>query len=189
MKHVVRGIILILLLVVGYEIHSTYAHLRQIICNQNRQIKELYKDKAINDSICNNLLHNFPIGPPLKFIIINSRFGFRKDPFSKRYKRHLGLDLKGTSKDTVFATGGGYVEIASYYGGYGKCVIINHGKGYKTLYGHLSKILIEEGKYVEDKQAIGKVGNTGHSKGSHLHYEIHKNDIPIDPKELIFINF
>ena len=189
MKHVIRGGLLILLLVIGYEIHSTNAHLKHIIHNQNKQIKNLYREKSINDSLCNNLLNNFPIGSPLKFILINSKFGFRKDPFSRRYKKHMGLDLKGTPKDTVFTTGGGYVEIASYYGGYGKCVVINHGKGYKTLYGHLSKIFIKEGEFVLDKQPIGKVGNTGHSKGSHLHYEIHKDGVPVNPKEMIFINF
>ena len=77
--------------------------------------------------------------------------------------------------------------MADYYGGYGKCVIINHGKGYKSMYAHLSKIFINETEYIKDNQPIGKIGNTGHSTGNHLHYEIIKNGKSINPEKFILI--
>lgn len=187
MKDVLRGVLLLFLFGIGYELYSTHQNLRHTIHQQNQQITEILLKQSISDSACANLFSYLPLGSPLEFIIINSKFGFRKDPFSRRYKKHMGIDLKGTKKDTVYATGSGYVECGGYYGGYGKCVIINHGNGYKTLYGHLNKVLIKEKTFIVDKQPIGMVGNTGHSKGTHLHYEIHKNGIPIDPKNLIFI--
>jgi murein DD-endopeptidase MepM/ murein hydrolase activator NlpD len=118
---------------------------------------------------------------------ISSGFGVRKDPFTKRWRRHDGLDLKGTYKDTVYSTGGGVIERASYYGGYGRCVVINHGKGYKTMYAHLSRIYVVKGEYVNDHHSIGRVGSTGHSTGAHLHYEVFENEKLIDPERFIWV--
>ena len=187
MKNIFKGVILVFLFGIGYELYSTQQNLRYIIRQQNKQIEEIRLEKRINDSLCWDIFSHLPIGSPLKIIVIGSKFGLRRDPFTKRYKKHSGIDLKGTKKDTVFATGGGYVECANYYGGYGKCVIINHGNGYKTLYGHLNKILIKESEFINDIQPIGIMGNTGRSTGTHLHYEIQHYGIPINPKNLIFI--
>ena len=77
----------------------------------------------------------------------------------------------------------------SYYGGYGRCVIINHGKGYKTMYAHLSRIYVVKDEYVNDHHIIGRVGSTGHSTGAHLHYEIFKNEKSIDPEKFIWVRF
>ena len=89
---------------------------------------------------------------------------------------------------TVYATGSGFIELAKYSGGYGKCVIIDHGGGYKTKYAHLSKLLCKEGEFIKDKTPIGKIGSSGHSTGSHLHYEILKFCKPIDPIHYVFID-
>jgi len=187
MKNIVIFFLIILCLFINYKSKKNINKLNNTIKQQDKHFNSLYLEKKIDDSICKKIWESLPLGPPLKFIIVNSKFGLRKDPFSRRYTRHDGLDLKGTKKDTVFSTGAGFVEMANYYGGYGKCVIINHGRGYKSMYAHLSKIFINKTEYINDNQPIGKIGNTGHSTGNHLHYEIIKNGKPINPEKFILI--
>ena len=187
MKKVNIGILLILSVSIFLYINTSYNNLLNRIHQQEDHIKHLYKEKHLQDSICNHLWDYLPLGSPVQCIILSSKFGLRKDPFSRRWKKHDGLDLKGTRQDTVYSTGGGYVEVASFYGGYGRCIIIDHGQGYKTKYAHLSKILIKEGEFIGDNTPIGKMGNSGHSTGTHLHYEIMKECLPINPLPYIYI--
>ena len=188
MKNIIRGVIILSLLFIGYYFHTTHQQLVHIIHQQQDHINSLYIKKNLNDSICKNVWEYIPFGSPVECIIMSSKFGLRKDPFSRRWKRHNGIDLKGPRKDTIYAAGGGYVTIANFHGGFGRCVIIDHGQGYQTTYAHLSKILIKEGEFVRDKQPIGKMGSSGYSTGTHLHYEITKDCIPIDPKKYIFMD-
>jgi murein DD-endopeptidase MepM/ murein hydrolase activator NlpD len=187
----IRNVIIFTLLIVivfgGIWFNSTQNKLNKTINTKEDIIIHLLQEKNIHDSLCDNIWKHIPFGSPLKKTEISSGFGVRKDPFTKRWRRHDGLDLKGTYKDTVYSTGGGVIERASYYGGYGRCVVINHGKGYKTMYAHLSRIYVVKGEYVNDHHSIGRVGSTGHSTGAHLHYEVFENEKLIDPERFIWV--
>jgi len=128
-----------------------------------------------------NIINSLPIGFPLDNIDISSPFGIRKNPLTKRWQRHQGVDLKGTYLDTVYATGEGVILHAGWCGGYGRCVTIFHGGPYETTYAHLNKVFVKEKDTVCDEQPIGTVGNTGHSTGQHLHYELSFRGKNIDP--------
>jgi murein DD-endopeptidase MepM/ murein hydrolase activator NlpD len=112
---------------------------------------------------------------------VTSGFGPRLDPFVKQYAFHSGIDLKGEPGDVARATAGGRVTIASYQGGYGLLVEIDHGNGLATRYGHLSAIDINEGQIVEAGEPVGRIGTTGRSTGPHLHYEVRVAGEPVDP--------
>jgi murein DD-endopeptidase MepM/ murein hydrolase activator NlpD len=95
---------------------------------------------------------------------------------------HTGLDFTASIGTDIYATGSGVVEKVEYYGrGYGNSVIINHGYGYETLYGHMSKINVRQGQKINRGDVIGFVGSTGSSTGPHLHYEVIKNGNKINP--------
>jgi murein DD-endopeptidase MepM/ murein hydrolase activator NlpD len=113
---------------------------------------------------------------------IASGFGYRIDPIYKTVKLHAGLDFTAPSGTPIYATADGNVETAGNRGdGYGNAVIINHGYGYKTLYGHMYRIKARGGQRVKRGEVIGWVGSTGKSTGPHCHYEVIKNGNKIDP--------
>lgn len=112
---------------------------------------------------------------------ITSLMGFRSDPFENIRKFHPGIDIAAPMGSNVQAMRRGKVILARYYGGYGKCVIIEDDTGFQTRYGHLSEILVEVGDVVSTGHLIGKVGSTGHSTGPHLHFEIRQNGELINP--------
>lgn len=128
-----------------------------------------------------NYLESLPTYWPVNSRTTFSGFGMRFHPIYKRYKMHEGLDMAGSTGDPVYAAGKGKVTHAGWNGGYGNMIIIDHGNGYKTYYGHLSKILVKEGEWVSKGQKIGLVGSTGLSTSSHLHFEVRLNDKPTDP--------
>jgi len=104
---------------------------------------------------------------------ITSSFGYRFHPIYHRPSLHSGIDISGRKGSPVVATGDGVVEMAaSHYFGYGNCIVINHGFGYKTKYAHLKSIKVEQGQKVSKGQMIGELGNSGRSTGAHLHYEV-----------------
>ena len=100
---------------------------------------------------------------------------------------HKGLDIAVAYGSPVKCAAAGKVIFAGVKGGYGNCVIVEHGNGLATLYGHLSEVLVEANDRVKVGQIIAKSGNTGRSTGPHLHYEVHKNNQPINPR--LFLNF
>ena len=112
---------------------------------------------------------------------VASGFGQRFHPILKINKMHKGLDFAAPTGTPIYATADGRVESAGSANGYGNMVKINHGNGFETLYGHMSKIKVRSGQRVKRGDIIGNVGNTGMSTGSHLHYEIHKNGEVINP--------
>ena len=113
---------------------------------------------------------------------IASGFGTRIDPVYKVPKFHAGLDFTAPVGTPIYATADGVVKEAGYNsGGYGNRVIINHGFGYETLYGHMYKIKARAGEKVLRGEVIGYVGSTGKSTGPHCHYEVHRNNAPVDP--------
>ena len=113
---------------------------------------------------------------------IASGFGYRIDPVYKTVKFHAGLDFTAAQGTPIYATADGVVQTAGLSdGGYGNHVIINHGYGYETLYGHMVRIKASRGQRITRGEVIGYVGSTGKSTGPHCHYEVHKNGQKLDP--------
>ncbi|CAN5396305.1 M23 family metallopeptidase [soil metagenome] len=113
---------------------------------------------------------------------VASGFGYRIDPVYKIPKMHAGLDFTAPTGTPIYATADGTIKLANFNsGGYGNHVIINHGYGYETLYGHMVRIKARVGQKVKRGDIIGWVGSTGKSTGPHCHYEVHKNGDPVDP--------
>jgi murein DD-endopeptidase MepM/ murein hydrolase activator NlpD len=113
---------------------------------------------------------------------IASGFGYRVDPVYKVTKFHAGLDFTAPQGTPIYATADGTVKEAGFNsGGYGNNVVINHGYGYETVYGHMVRVKASAGQSVKRGETIGYVGSTGKSTGPHCHYEVHKNGKPIDP--------
>lgn len=118
---------------------------------------------------------------------IASGFGYRIDPIYKTPKMHTGLDFAAPIGTPIYATGNGTVIEANYdAGGYGYHVIIDHGYGYQSLYGHMFKIKAHLGQQVKRGEVIGWIGSTGKSTGPHCHYEVIKNGDKIDPIHFFF---
>ncbi|MCG1037517.1 M23 family metallopeptidase [Polaribacter sargassicola] len=110
-----------------------------------------------------------------------SGYGMRMHPILKYRKMHKGMDFTAPVGTPIFATANGKVVKAQRSSSYGNVVYIDHGYGYKTVYGHMSKIKTRKGKMVKRGDLIGYVGNTGLSAGAHLHYEVHKNGRAVNP--------
>lgn len=115
-----------------------------------------------------------------------SGFGYRPDPFTKVRRFHKGCDFSAPVGTPIFATGDGVVIESGWGGGYGKRVYIDHGFGYETRYAHMSNILVRKGQKVKRGELIGKVGNTGRSRGAHLHYEVRYKGQPVNPTNYFF---
>jgi len=118
-----------------------------------------------------------------------SGYGWRSDPFTKARKKHYGMDFSAPVGTPVFASGDGIVQRADQRAsGFGKHIEINHGFGYITLYAHLSKYNVKKGQHIKRGDLIGFVGNTGRSQGPHLHYEVHKNGVKVNPIDFYYGN-
>lgn len=115
---------------------------------------------------------------------ISSRFGWRI--FQGKYDYHTGIDFAGPKGSLVVASDGGTVVKAGWYGAYGYCVIISHGNGIQTLYGHNSKLLVKVGDKVAQGEAIARVGSTGRSTGPHVHFEIRINGTAVNPAKYLW---
>jgi murein DD-endopeptidase MepM/ murein hydrolase activator NlpD len=148
---------------------------------QNTSYKEV--DELIRNK--EKLLSHTPAIQPVSnkdLTRIASGFGYRIDPIYKTTKMHAGIDFTAPQGTPIYATAMGTIRIAGNTGnGYGNHVVINHGYGYETLYGHMTKIKVKSGQQVARGEVIGWVGSTGKSTGPHLHYEVHKNNNKIDP--------
>lgn len=113
---------------------------------------------------------------------VASGYGYRIDPVYKTVKFHAGLDFTAPQGTPIYATANGVVKVAGNIGnGYGNHVVLNHGYGYETLYGHMYRLKVKGGQVVRRGEIIGWVGSTGKSTGPHCHYEVHKNGRPLDP--------
>ena len=123
------------------------------------------------------------IWPVASYVYVSSRFGLRIHPITGQQKTHTGIDIASNQGTSIYAADGGTVTLASWNGGYGNCVMIDHGNGYVTLYGHMSSIAVSQGQAVSQGETIGYVGSTGKSTGPHLHFEVLKNGTRIDPEQ------
>ena len=149
-----------------------------------------YQEKSFNDieAMVKNkekLLAAIPAIQPVSdkdLTRIASGFGTRIDPVYKVPKFHAGLDFTAPIGTPIYATADGTITDAGFNeGGYGNRVIINHGFGYETLYGHMYRIKAKAGQKIKRGEIIGYVGSTGKSTGPHCHYEVHRNGTPVDP--------
>ena len=129
-----------------------------------------------------------PLGLPFTGAI-TSTFGHRENPFGgNAVETHKGLDISGPMGAAVKAMAKGEVAFAGLKGGFGNCIILKHGNGFETLYGHLSKILVHMGEQIDIGRQIGNIGSTGRSTGPHLHYEVHHNGQQINPENFLTLN-
>lgn len=134
-----------------------------------------------------DMLTSIPAIRPLKGVkTISSGFGGRYHPILKTIRMHTGVDLSAPKGTPVYATADGVVSREKGGSGYGIVVILNHGYSYQTLYAHLSKKVVKPGQKVKRGQLIGYVGNTGLSFGTHLHYEVIKNGVKVNPVHYFF---
>jgi murein DD-endopeptidase MepM/ murein hydrolase activator NlpD len=163
------------------SIATTLQTLVNRAANQNKSFDEI--EKMVTNK--EQLIASIPAIQPVsnkELTRIASGFGTRTDPIYKVTKMHNGLDFTAPQGTPIYATANGTVAKAEQSStGYGNHVVINHGYGYETLYGHMVRIKVSGGQSVKRGELIGWVGSTGKSTGPHCHYEVHKNGTPIDP--------
>lgn len=133
-----------------------------------------------------NMLQNIlPNATPVEAAYNSSSYGWRIDPFTGNSAFHEGLDFSAESGTPIFATAEGIVTEADQTNAYGNLIKINHGSGLETRYAHCSQLLTKVGDKVSKGQLIARVGSTGRSTGSHLHYEIRLYGAPLDPRKYL----
>ena len=132
-----------------------------------------------------SMLECAPLSPPVDYYNLTSPYGKRKDPFTKKPAWHEGVDLGAWPGTRVRATAPGNVTFAGRKGGYGRFVVVDHGCGIETAYGHLKKIYVKRGATVDYRETLGEVGSTGRSTGPHVHYEVRIQGKPVDPYQFI----
>lgn len=116
---------------------------------------------------------------------ITSGFGGRADPFSGGHAHHMGIDIDANIGDPVRAAADGVVSFSGQRSGYGNVVEVDHGNGYSTLYAHNSSLLVRPGDLVRAGQQISKAGSSGRSTGPHVHFEVHVNGRPVNPRQFL----
>jgi len=131
------------------------------------------------------MMSKLPLGWPIRGSI-NSGFGPRRSPWTGAPEQHEGIDIGSPAGTPVAAPAAGTVVTAGVGGGYGNHVMIDHGNGVRSLYGHLKEIDVKVGQQVEKGHVVGLVGSTGHSTGPHLHYELLVQGSPVDPRGFIW---
>ncbi|WP_294201408.1 M23 family metallopeptidase [uncultured Sphingomonas sp.] len=146
----------------------------------DQQFRTLFQTWKKMDARPNGVIA-IPSVHPVEKLQFTSNFGIRTDPFRGTAAMHAGVDIPGPVGTPIYATADGIVDHASWQGGYGNMVEINHGKGIATRYGHLSKILVADGARVTRGQLIALMGSTGRSTGSHLHYEVRMDGHAVNP--------
>jgi murein DD-endopeptidase MepM/ murein hydrolase activator NlpD len=166
-----------------------------LIVNTTRKLdviaSQLYNQSVSYDTLFamarnkSDMLAHIPAIFPVKETevkYISSFFGYRPDPIYKVEKFHSGIDFSAALGTDTYATGDGVVaDVERNEWGYGNLVVIDHGYGYKTRYAHLQKAAVRKGQKVKRGQKIGTIGDSGKTTGVHLHYEVLKNDVQVDP--------
>lgn len=163
-----------------HEMHEQTTQFNLAAVNQKKSFESLFNN--LEDQ--RNLLASTPaIRPTTGWI--SSKFGYRTSPFTGLREFHNGLDIATQNGTPIVATADGVVTFAGTKGLMGKLIVIDHGYGMVTRYAHIHKLLKKRGDAVKKGDTIALVGNTGRSTGSHLHYEVHLNGIPVNPAKYI----
>lgn len=160
---------------------SAVARLRQQFNQQDQQLgllESLLLDRDLDQSLV-------PKGMPVRSGYASSPFGHRADPFSGRFTMHTGVDFAGSYGSDVISVAAGVVTWSGIRPGYGNVVEIDHGNGYKTRYAHNSKNLAAVGDRVHAGELIGKMGSSGRSTGSHVHFEVWYEGKPVNPTDFV----
>jgi len=149
--------------------------------NADPTFKQLFTSWKKLDNLASGAIA-VPSDKPVKTAAFTSGYGVRSDPFGRGAAMHAGIDLAGPSGTPIYATADGYVTDAGYNsGGYGNLIKVDHGRGIETRYGHLSSMAVRAGQQIKRGQLIGRMGSTGRSTGSHLHYEVRIDGKPVNP--------
>jgi murein DD-endopeptidase MepM/ murein hydrolase activator NlpD len=162
------------------QMHQQVQQIELAALNQKDGFESLFN--SLENQI--SVMASTPTIRPTKGFI-TSTFGYRKSPFTGLRDFHHGLDIGAKIGTPVKSAADGKVTYAGKQGPLGNLVVIDHGHGMLTRYGHLNRILINRGDFVKRGEVIGEVGNTGRSTGSHLHYEVHLNGVPVNPQKYI----
>ncbi len=128
-----------------------------------------------------------PLKPPMEYYYVSSPYGMRIHPKTKKKQMHKGIDMAGTWQEEVRSASHGIVEFSGRHGSFGNVIKIKHKHGVQTVYGHLHKLVVKKGEYVQQGQIIGKMGATGRVAGAHLHYEIKVNNKQVNPYDFISV--
>ena len=166
------------------DMHEQIDQLNRASIKQTEDFESLLK--SLEDQ--QNLLASTPAIRPIpgaEISWITSRFGYRVSPFTGQREFHQGYDISTRSGTPILATADGVVTFAGSKGLLGNTVVIDHGHGLVTRYGHCQKFLKKRGERVKRWEPIALVGNTGRSTGPHVHYEVHLNGIPVNPEKYI----
>lgn len=150
----------------------------------------LIAGKELNDNKCYAfsteeypLLLTVKTSSPISNGVITSNFGKRSDPITKNAETvHKGIDIGTNIGENIYSVLPGNIKLAEYFGGYGNCVIIDHGNDIQTLYAHCQKLNVSCGEFINKGQKIATVGSSGKSNGAHLHFEVKINKINLNPK-------
>ncbi len=162
------------------SMHRSLDNLEEEVSSRLKDKTELYKFLESQKI----LLASTPSIWPTKGWL-SCRFGKRISPFTGEKEFHKGIDIAARKGTPVVATAEGMILYADWKGGLGRTVIIKHAHGLKTRYGHLNKFLVKKGQYVKRGEKIALVGNSGRSTGPHVHYEVHLENVPVDPSRYI----
>lgn len=151
--------------------------------------RRLEKVKFTNEidylMVLEKLVNVMPFSKPMKNYYISSGFGFRADPVTGKRAEHQGLDFVGVTKEKIISPSKGKVILAGKFSDYGNAVVIDHGFGITTRYGHLSEVKVKEGQIVKRGEIIALQGSSGRSTGPHLHYEVRYRNVPLNPKKFL----
>lgn len=153
------------------------------VAEEGARLRQLEPLVSRTSEIMSKLPLTWPVRGP-----VNSGYGLRRSPWTRRPEEHDGLDIGTLTGTPVQSPAAGTVVTASTGGAFGRHVVLDHGNGVRSLYGHLSKIEVKAGEPVEKGQIIGLTGNTGRSTGPHLHYEILVAGKPMDPRGFLWPN-
>ena len=166
------------------DMHEQIEELNNASLNQEEEFESLLK--SLEDQ--QNLLASTPAIQPIPRSVkswVTSRFGYRISPFTERREFHKGFDISSRRGTTILATADGVVTFVGKKGLLGNTVVIDHGHGMVTRYGHCEKFLKKRGDKVKRWEPIALMGNTGRSTGPHVHYEVHLNGLPVNPEKYI----
>ncbi|HWR01349.1 MAG TPA: M23 family metallopeptidase [Chlorobaculum sp.] len=159
---------------------TTEQMIEQLIIQINQQDENILDQEGLQVKSGKSSLVSRPNIRPITGMI-SSDFGMREHPILKRVLFHAGTDFSAPVGTKVIVTADGTVAFSGFDRGFGKTVIINHANGYQTVYAHLSKTVIRQGQHVNRGDVIAFSGNTGLSTGPHLHYEVHKDNVQVNP--------